>query len=473
MTSSTSFKQGSLSEPLGALNRESPAVAPSTLDLGLAALLEGKTLVREASESLVAASSLGGPFPPVLSQEPSAAAAQLVPKRSAFEVLAEEGLWQKLRTLCERRLLAAREPPDIEAQLWWIKAQLALREVPISVLTAPLDTLSREILRTSPDEISETLPKIKAHLAVTLQEVITRFEKESSLVEGEKELLSTFKKRVRQLRGTQAEEGVPPVIERGVVREELPNDSALESRRPRLSVRRLRKRRRIQRLWYLASIIIGASAGLTGLALGGVFDQPSPRLIRVPLVVSPEKASLRLPLLAPQKGSSLDEILYRLDGRSEKGAPGEYAALKNIATSSRKSGTDEKQKASSSKELINVQGPLESELPNLSNVPLRASNASEKSTYRSPFDRATVLEDSALTAKGLDSIEEFSPSRRYVIVTAQATVTSRPTFSSSAVFLLSKGDMIDVEGRIGQWLRIRSRKGARGFVLLADARPSV
>jgi hypothetical protein len=64
---------------------------------------------------------------------------------SIYRALAEEGRWTELLQLCERRFHDAKEE-DYEARLWWLKAQLTQRLVPVSMLSAPVDTITHEVL---------------------------------------------------------------------------------------------------------------------------------------------------------------------------------------------------------------------------------------------------------------------------------------------------------------------------------------
>lgn len=69
---------------------------------------------------------------------------------SPYRKLAGQGSWNELMLLCEDRLNTI-EGEDSEARLWWIKSQIELDAVPMSILSAPMDTATRNV---SEDEIS-------------------------------------------------------------------------------------------------------------------------------------------------------------------------------------------------------------------------------------------------------------------------------------------------------------------------------
>ncbi|NMC63977.1 MAG: hypothetical protein GYA55_12510, partial [SAR324 cluster bacterium] len=62
-----------------------------------------------------------------------------------FSLLAEKEDWEALSEISAKKIQGASSLDDAEAKLWWIKSQLHLKRVPVSILAAPLDSISREL----------------------------------------------------------------------------------------------------------------------------------------------------------------------------------------------------------------------------------------------------------------------------------------------------------------------------------------
>ncbi len=77
--------------------------------------------------------------------------------RSPFGILADEGLWQKINELAEKRMNNSGKE-GVEATLWWIKASLSLGTMPASILAAPLDSTARRMLALDEEVRLELLP---------------------------------------------------------------------------------------------------------------------------------------------------------------------------------------------------------------------------------------------------------------------------------------------------------------------------
>ena len=63
--------------------------------------------------------------------------------------------------------------------------------------------------------------------------------------------------------------------------------------------------------------------------------------------------------------------------------------------------------------------------------------------------------------------EAFEAGRVYRVVVS-TTVVSAPSFGGRVIGQLAAGDRVLVEGFLGRWLRLRSRRGRGGYVLSAD-----
>ncbi|MDC0358659.1 hypothetical protein OAO01_07580 [Oligoflexia bacterium] len=62
-----------------------------------------------------------------------------------YKQLASKKDWRALSILCEQRLSLPGEE-DLEARLWWVHSQIKTEGVPISILSAPLDSVTQAVL---------------------------------------------------------------------------------------------------------------------------------------------------------------------------------------------------------------------------------------------------------------------------------------------------------------------------------------
>jgi uncharacterized protein YgiM (DUF1202 family) len=65
------------------------------------------------------------------------------------------------------------------------------------------------------------------------------------------------------------------------------------------------------------------------------------------------------------------------------------------------------------------------------------------------------------------SARGFEDQRTYKVLT-RTSVLSAPSYGGRVVGQLDRGDRVLVEGKLGRWLRLRSKKGRGGYVLAAD-----
>ena len=66
------------------------------------------------------------------------------------------------------------------------------------------------------------------------------------------------------------------------------------------------------------------------------------------------------------------------------------------------------------------------------------------------------------------SAPEGFESQKTFRVLAKTSVLSAPSYGGRVVGQLERGDRVLVEGKLGRWLRLRSKKGRGGYVLAAD-----
>ena len=73
------------------------------------------------------------------------------------------------------------------------------------------------------------------------------------------------------------------------------------------------------------------------------------------------------------------------------------------------------------------------------------------------------------TRKEALPFEKFSGGKVYSIIVA-TRVMDRPSFRTVPIAKLQRGDTVLVEAQVGDWLKLRSKKGSPGYILAQDAK---
>lgn len=351
--------------------------------------------------------------------------------------LRDQGDWNEISILCEERI-AAIGPTDVEARAWWVLSQRELG-LPFALLTAPLESLSSDVL--SVTDLEEATKTIVVSLIVAAIPLLHE--------RGEGELAKILSERARHLHPTLEEP----------VREEVTPDVTIP-------VREKRPERRSA--GYFLVSIVGLSVLLSAVAMTRSHSQePSLDTRFHPVYYAPPSPLIRNPRLLPVfEMSHLDTVLYDLDGRSSSRMPSPKAVP-----------TIEPQKEELSpvslrrtkKETINTTGPIEPAgfLQNIEEPPpLQSQEAS-------PFERGgspvAIRNDATRFDQKQGERATVHRSTRYYTILVRTEVYTGPTRSSPSIAELQKGDHIEVDAEVGEWLKIRSRKGSPGYVLSRDA----
>lgn len=172
---------------------------PSAIDLGLSAFVASLQLPAETLYGAGNGSAVRDPALPALtiSSAPITAPAQsstletvgaVAPAADPssadsyvadgeFKRFAAAARWQELAAYCEKKLAASSEL-DVEAKLWWVKAQLATEAIPDTILAAPLEGAARE-LQTGRFATAEGLRDLCCQL---LKEVVARLKPADAVI---------------------------------------------------------------------------------------------------------------------------------------------------------------------------------------------------------------------------------------------------------------------------------------------------
>jgi len=388
----------------------------SGVDLGLHALIEGAGKAPE--EPLV--------------QKEEADEEVVVGSTKHLVWLRDQGDWNEISILCEERI-AAIGPTDVEARAWWVLSQRELG-LPFGLLTAPLESLSSDVL-TVADLEEDTKTIVVSLITAAVPLLIER---------GERDLGKVLSERARHLRPNM--EGPVPV---------KPSEASVLPQREKPPERRSGG--------YVLASILGLSALLSGVAMTRSQSEELSLDTRFhPVYYAPPSPLIQNPHLLPvTEMSHLDAVLYDLDGRSSPKLPSPKALP---TTEPRKEEISPVSLKRVKKETVNTEGPLEPAgfLQNVEEPPpLHSQEAS-------PFERGgSPVAIRAEQRQGEKAT--VHKSARYYTILVRTEVYSGPTRTSPTIAELQKGDHIEVDAEVGEWFKIRSRKGSPGYVLSRDA----
>ncbi|MBN8548169.1 MAG: hypothetical protein J0M12_02515 [Deltaproteobacteria bacterium] len=481
----------------------------SRLDLGLSSILSSFSESDSSSPSTPASTSLasaegqpnfilvgvnGVALTSTLSSPP-------VKQKSQFEVLAEGEQWAELAQLCETHISKQGESRGkdarevIEARLWWIKSNLVNGGVPMSILAAPLESVSASIaeLHSSSAALSEDERTLVSFCADLLKEVAGRLVKNAEAALG-----LNFLERAYALDSTcgpQLRAALEPEIARLRNNPRFERDSKLKARVARFEdlLRTLKQHKvevaeatrekpqqqaaenpassastRSRRPLYLAVALMLALAIAAGLWTKAPSYLGRERLARASkTILSPSEPRLLIPEVPRVSGlSSLDALYYDIDNSSrtesrKRPAPVEpqVAADASVVPSVKDSVVTQ------AKVQVDTSGPLEGpEFQNLKAEDLDPSDGRRDDLFRG------LTSGPSQSSGGLQGlpVEKFDSDKLYLVLT-KTNVMARPSFHTAALAELESGDKVLVESKVGPWLKLRSKHGQAGYILAQDA----
>lgn len=370
--------------------------------------------------------------------------------KSEFEALAEERKWSEIVRLAESRLSNGE---DLEAKLWWIRGHLGAFSMPVSFLSAPLDALCRTV---TPESLDEPL---KILLNETGLLVLQRLREvhDTSHAQGLREALEGIGVREpkdrRERVGTSSFRSLKP---QPTLEQTPPQGSdvpvaAVSTRPKRLT-------------WSFVCLIIVVVL----LLLDRMFPHVrSPELdIASESFVRAETGQAQLTDTPGRRdpGGRLGALFYSIEGegaRSE-GPPQVTGEPKQGAPQPPPAMPTELQREPvppRSKESVDTSGPLEGPEFRERIERVRPQSLEPHREVLQGGSPQAVLPGSS--ARG------FEDQRTYKVLT-RTSVLSAPSYGGRVVGQLDRGDRVLVEGKLGRWLRLRSKKGRGGYVLAAD-----
>ncbi len=451
------------------------------IDLGLGAILAGVEASKEIEISLelAAPQSESASSPWTLGNEQS-------PPKSEFDLLADERRWTEITRRVESRL---ENKSDIEARLWWVRGHLGAFSMPVSFLAAPLESLCRDIQGT------QLTPELTALLKETALLTLGRLEDV-----GEKGLAVELRRVVesvgiRQTRGAGGRQRVgtssfrslesqSPISETKAMRsiESTTTDSP-----PKLGRHR----------WVWTSVCVVVVAVL--LYLDHLFPHlrsPTQGVASESFIEAPREVELSRPIQERREpGGRLGALFYSLEGNGDKssmqppggglqaGAPQSEEA--KVASGGAPASDKPRDVTPSSaqpvpsearvKESVNTEGPVEgpefkdrvSRGVSGGSAPRRIESPPEELSRREGAPREELQGGPPRAVLPADGPPGFENQRTYRVLEG-TSVLSAPSFGGRVIGHLERGDRVLVEGKLGRWLRLRSKKGRGGYVLAVD-----
>lgn len=405
-----------------------------------------------------------------------------------YSALASSDDWKGLSELSERNITGNSSAEDAEARLWWIKAQSNLRAVPIAILAAPLDLISRDLsggLQGTPAQRGRIVELLKSLLPVFA---------ESLKSGGDEKTAQMFMERAEKLNGSVPaieQARAPSGLETGGkkaapkarakrlnreserLREELGLETWTEEAAAPESQHRENEpaRENGEKSFWRSYFLIGLAASLLLMA-GLVFYMRELRLQDLALRAEPSSQ----PLIATRRDAglvppsvdrtsnvnTLSTLLYTMDEKKNVHDQDTSASAPAAETPAASKEPPAPQ-LPKTKEKINTDSPRESyDEPHVDRPPPERDKlfGGDRTEARSPF--GDDERDRALP------VEKFREAKLFTITTDTLVMPS-PSLRAKPVSRLRKGDEILVESKVGYWLRIRSHSGRIGFVLAQDA----
>ena len=431
-------------------------------------------------------------------------------EKNEYEKLAVTANWAELATLCEQRLSDHEAAPfsieDDELRVWWIKSQIASGSVPMAIIAAPLDSLTRGLCdkiaaQGKPDTKGQKICSIAASLLMDVAAAMCRApDAESPLEFIERayrldpayasELRSLVQKAIAKLpedvrlspdsprmqrllklstelavpalscRPAQSVTKITPAEERAPVEKAMPQPPQRQEvqQAPLLPPPAVQPRS-LNRFLMPGAVVVLVLIVILKLAYS--FFAPEAELAgnaMLGMLRDDRSAAVMAPQIERIAGmSQLDAVFYDIQH-----SPPRNQSAKNYDSPRQPDASASTSTGTRTRESVNTSSPVEPPEVAERTSGRRGSPSSQQSAGRAEPDKA----DSPSSGS-----EDFSSARLYEVI-APTSVMSEPSIRGEILADLKTGDKLMVEGKEGYWLRVRSRKDSKpGYVLGQDAVP--
>lgn len=382
---------------------------------------------------------------------------------SPYKELADQRKWGELVASLEPALSNGATP---EAQLWWVRAHLGALSMPASLLIAPFEALLRDL---KGNKLSLELGSILKETGLLMLQRIQQVGDSAQVAVLRRTLIENGLLEATSKHNNRSSWQVLPEQNGDRARaavSDLSNQvaSQVSSQSSPLAIKRA------PRINKRTAISVGVVAVLLLILLllapQFLYLTASTEAAYESFVHEPGIAEQVIP--APEGRNhlgSLSALFYSIKEQEEQAEKISASLVEAEPTSSpiqpqatSRSDPSVQEGAQSiqvakRKEQINTRGPIEGEQyrsarsvererpQNIGEPPLRGSDSSR----RTPFER--------------DS------NGKLYRATARVNVLSAPSYRGRVLGRLEPGDRLLVEGRLGSWVRLRSRQGREGYVL--------
>ena len=369
-------------------------------------------------------------------------------KKNTFAQLAEDGNWAELVAATEKVLSSAGASSD--ARMWWIRAHLKGRTLPVSLLLPPFASLCRHSVQRN------EMSTLKSELSELASAMINHMQS-SGEREGRSELNELIK------RHDLFTDGMEKMLED--VGEALSTDEPEEQMETQRSLGIVKRNVETSRLSKTAILII-----LLFLGSGSVFmayrDFTSVAQMNTVAVIDRVVEQT-----APVSEISLPNFLKRVELSNLEAL--RYGIREDTALSltpvSETTGSTSVPRGSNTSAVVDQKASLDSAKRTIKKETINIYGPVEGSEFSEGKDREKVIRPQLPRPKVFDrpidgGVMHAPFDTRYMVVVSSSRVFKRATTSSAVLGQLLSGDKIVVEGVYGKWARIRSRTGRIGFV---------
>ena len=405
------------------------------------------------------------------------------PPKGEYELLADSANWSEIITRSEKSSGA-------EARLWWARAQCEMASMPLSIIAAPLEQSLREVSSSNP---SAALTELATEVAGKISQALIdrkEFNLATALLEAGRKITPRLDAKFRSAAALELQQlnalptreldkhrlarktyllGFVSEMQRqhDVPNAVIPANSAIKSAP--------QQRSSLARRIFLGVIVATflTLAGLYGLGAFGSSSVSPQAGILATTNTRPDVAPPSIKQAALQRASAtslLEAVLIedqqRRGGERLDSASADSGLIINDKPSVQPSVSAPPVLAQlpaqpAPKEKINTTSPLEPrEIREAGSRDRNRNNRSDRADelFEKPQDRR----DSGSSLNG--------DAQRYRVL-VRTEVHSIPSFSSSVLQRLERGDPVAVEEREGQWFRIRGRNGKYGYIAAQDVEP--
>lgn len=402
--------------------------------------------------------------------------------RMELSALAKRGEWN---ILVGRAESAISSEEDIEARLWWIRGHLGAFTLPVSLLAAPFETVCRQLAGGGQVEtFSGLLREVGEIVLGRLRDVGDRRQEYSVRMALSQLGVLEVDEQAQKYRGK-----IPPKVPRFELGEVGEREEAVVVAPSSIFVPKEGSHLTRSRKWlflvallcvlFLGAVVVSrrylAETPLLTAREGFLGQDSSPAVMQPPFVV------------ARPVSSNLGALYYSMEkapgdqgndggGLVRSVAPAQAAGPKEIGSSGT-SGTGESraspiapQSSAQSRppapnegrrrETVRTDGPIEG--PDFTKGVDRQSVPQAKLPEVLPQAEAKPVPNLSYPDGSLNIGGDIKSAL------VRADVFDSPSYNARVIARLMPGDKVSVEGRVGQWLRIRSRRGRAGFVFAQD-----